>query len=174
MACKALFNYHSQEFPEADKANSVCINSIIVIIYGYDPNNIYGSTLDLVPRILIRCTNPTSGPSSTKCVLWTIVELGLALICACLPTYGPLLQSFLTKTGLKIPTKYPVDMSTNPSGLEKPRRAYLPTFKPQERTPETTYDSDTTHLWSAGRADWAGPRSIPLNAIAVEKSVEIV
>ena len=123
-----------------------------------------------------KCTdaNLSPAPSVTNCVLWTIFELGTALICACLPTYGPLLQRFLSNTGIKIGTSYPLSNSVTLSAIGRPDRAYVPISKTQHSHSGSDHEPDSTHLWSATRVDRTDPRSIPLNAIAVDRSIEVV
>lgn len=65
------------------------IASILRIVYSYDPKYPErGKSISARPSAK---THKCSVPSYSRATLWSAIELGTALIGACLPTYRPLL-----------------------------------------------------------------------------------
>ena len=117
-------------------------------------------------------------PSYSRAILWSTIELGVALICACLPTYRPLLPktfglpstvrgwytSLLSVTRSRGSTK--ATSNNDLSGYNK--------FDHRE-----SFSMDKVHLTQAiggnkSRQNDELGNSCPLHGIAVESRVEVV
>lgn len=71
-------------------ASSVLITCVLRMMYSYNPNNPKaGKSSDDRRYGVLSCTVP----SYTKAMLWSSIELGVAIICGNLPTYGPLVRN---------------------------------------------------------------------------------
>ena len=116
-----------------------------------------------------------SVPSISLCILWSTIELGTAIICACLPTYRPLLHGSWLGDWLASAThsvrgagNTTVVQNSSHNGYGDVKSGY------NRFTDDNNSDQIFLNEVSGGvRTETEDILSIPLNAIAVERRIEI-
>ena len=78
----------------ADQGTGYCLPAYCVWSICMIRRTLTEVTKCLLP-ILLRLINQRIVPSYSRAALWCTIELGVSLICACLPTYRPLLPKSL-------------------------------------------------------------------------------
>ena len=114
-------------------------------------------------------------PSISACIMWSTVELGTAIICACLPTYRPLLHGSWFGDWLAHATHSVRGSSSNTVVQNSSHDGYGDLRSGYNRFADDT-NSDKILLnevvggtqFDSGRVHF-----IPLNAIAVERRIEV-
>ena len=119
-------------------------------------------------------------PSYPRATLWSTIELGTAIICACLPTYRPLLaEGFVASNIIKSWYSSLLDATGSKSrGSSKVSSNHgKSAFVRIDRHGLDSVDED--HLTEAVRGPEAGnephkSNSYPMNVISVQSRIEVV
>ena len=114
--------------------------------------------------------------SISLCIMWSTIELGTAIICACLPTYRPLLHSSLLGDWLAsakhsvrgMGDRSTIVLSSSHNGDGDVRSGY------NRFIDDANSDKILLNEVAGGtRTESNGARPIPLNAISVERRIEV-
>lgn len=119
---------------------------------------------------------PVSVSSISLCIMWTNVEFGTAIICACLPTYRPLFQNSRfgdwmasVTHSVRKPGSSAVLQSPSPKAYGDVRSGY------NKFIDDTNSDKILLNEVTGTRSTESNDvRPIPLNAIAVKRRIEVL
>ena len=114
-------------------------------------------------------------PSIPLCILWSTIELGTAIICACLPTYRPLVHGSWfgdwlasARHSVRGSSSNTVVQNTSHTGYGDVRMGY------NRFTDDNNSDKIFLNEVIGGTpTERNGVRFIPMNAIAVERRIEV-
>lgn len=135
----------------------VCITGILKMAYIYSPSE------------------PKQVPSISLCIMWSTIELGTAIICACVPTYRPLLHGSWfgdwlasARHSARGTSSTTVVQNSSHNGYGDVRTGY------NRFTDDTNSDKIFLNEVTGGtRIENNEAHFFPLNAISVERRIEV-
>ena len=119
---------------------------------------------------------PTLVASISLCMMWSNVHFGTAIICACLPIYRPLFQDSRFGVWMVSATRGVRKTGSGAVVQSSPQKAYGDVRSFYNRfTDDTNSDKVLLNEVTGTRRNESDEvRSIPLDAIAVERRIEVV
>lgn len=115
---------------------------------------------------------------------WVVAQINVAIVCACLPTYRPILPAprviinSLRTLILSVKGSLTLSSTTGHQSKNTGQNSHLPKFTNSRSRYRNLHDEDVvdkTHLTKAvGGADGYGVQDYPMNTIAVRNDIEVV
>lgn len=167
MACK--HNPHRLLVTTLTTILSVLITCVLRMVYSYNPKNpLAGQYLELGEAFaILTCVVP----SYSKGILWSTIELGIAIICGNLPTYRPLLRS--DNSFWPALTSWVSSLrGTMNSGSAYSSKGYK--SGPSSNKSDQDDEENLTTVSRSGKGyDSRMPPTYPMNSISVENRIEV-
>lgn len=148
------------------------------MVYSFDPQQ--PKTGELGHDLEWHCSNQltVAVPSFSQGILWSTIELGVALICACLPTYRPLLTHSLGMLNVVKSWFSPLLDISRTGSYKSSKGLSSSNNSAYARFDRHGLDSiDKAHLTEARAVKHVDgdnqSNSYPLNAISVQSRIEV-